>query len=38
MKFIYLDNGATSFPKPACVAESINNYICNVGATINRSV
>ena len=38
MKTIYLDNGATSFPKPACVAESINNYICNVGATINRSV
>lgn len=38
MKTVYLDNGATSFPKPACVAESINNYICNVGATINRSV
>ena len=38
MKAIYLDNGATSYPKPACVAESINNYIVNVGATINRSV
>lgn len=38
MKTVYLDNGATSFPKPDCVAESINNYICNVGATINRSV
>jgi len=38
MKQIYLDNGATSFPKPSCVAERMNHYICNVGATINRSV
>lgn len=38
MDTIYLDNGATSFPKPDCVAESVYGYIKNVGATINRSV
>lgn len=37
MKTIYLDNAATSYPKPEAVAESIGNYIRNVGATINRS-
>lgn len=35
---IYLDNGATSFPKPPAVAERMYHYVCNVGATINRSV
>ncbi len=38
MKTIYLDNAATSFPKPPEVAERINEYITRVGATINRSV
>lgn len=33
---IYLDNGATSYPKPACVAEAVSDYITNVGANINR--
>lgn len=35
---IYLDNAATSFPKPPQVAEQMETYIKNVGATINRSV
>lgn len=35
---IYLDNAATSFPKPPQVAERMCEYITNVGATINRSV
>lgn len=35
---IYLDNAATSFPKPPQVAEQMNRYICQIGATINRSV
>lgn len=35
---IYLDNAATSFPKPTQVAEQMNKYICQIGATINRSV
>ena len=34
---IYLDNAATSFPKPPQVAERMNEYITNIGATINRS-
>lgn len=38
MKTIYLDNGATSFPKPPRVAEQMQEYLCHVGATINRSV
>jgi cysteine desulfurase family protein len=36
MKKIYLDNGATSFPKPKCVGETILNYIDNLGTSINR--
>lgn len=36
MKNIYLDNGATSFPKPKCVGESILNYIDNLGTSVNR--
>ena len=35
---IYLDNAATSFPKPPQVAEKMAEYITNVGAPINRSV
>lgn len=35
---IYLDNAATSYPKPPQVAEQMNKYICQIGATINRSV
>ncbi len=34
----YLDNAATSFPKPATVAEAMYRYTREVGATINRSV
>jgi cysteine desulfurase family protein len=36
MKGIYLDNGATSFPKAPNVAESISNYITNIGCSVNR--
>jgi len=35
---IYLDNGATSFPKPPQVAQRMADYITRVGANINRSV
>ena len=35
---IYLDNAATSFPKPPQVARQMCEYITDVGATINRSV
>lgn len=38
MKTIYLDNAATSFPKPPAVAERMTEYTLNVGASINRSV
>lgn len=36
MNGIYMDNGATSFPKAPGVAESINNYIMNIGCSANR--
>lgn len=36
MKPIYLDNASTSFPKPACVATSITDYLTNYGCNINR--
>lgn len=36
MNQIYLDNGATSFPKAPGVAQSISNYILNVGTNVNR--
>ncbi len=36
MKKVYLDNGATSFPKAPGVAESISNYILNIGTNVNR--
>ncbi len=35
---IYLDNAATSFPKPPQVAEKMAEYLTQVGAPINRSV
>lgn len=38
MKLIYLDNAATSFPKPAGVSDRMKEYMDSVGATINRSV
>lgn len=36
MKYVYLDNGATSFPKAPGVAESMADYILNVGCNVNR--
>ena len=38
MDAIYLDNAATSFPKPAGVSQAMKTYVDQVGATINRSV
>ena len=38
MNTIYLDNAATSFPKPAAVAEAMVRYLTEVGAPLNRSV
>ena len=38
MRTIYLDNAATSFPKPEDVSSRMKEYMDNVGATINRSV
>lgn len=38
MNTIYLDNAATSFPKPEGVSAAMKAYLDHVGATINRSV
>ena len=38
MKTYYLDNAATSFPKPPEVARRMADYLTEVGATVNRSV
>ena len=38
MQTIYLDNAATSFPKPAGVSARMKEYMDSIGATINRSV
>ena len=38
MKTTYLDNAATSFPKPEGVSSAMKTYMDTVGATINRSV
>lgn len=38
MKTIYLDNAATSFPKPKTVAQAMIRYLNEVGAPLNRSV
>ncbi|HCX65592.1 MAG TPA: cysteine desulfurase, partial [Eubacteriaceae bacterium] len=32
----YLDHGATSFPKAPGVAESMSDYLLNVGCNVNR--
>ena len=34
---VYLDNGSTSFPKPKIVADSIYNYLTNIGGNPGRS-
>jgi len=34
---IYLDNGATSFPKPRCTAEAVYNFLLHTGANPGRS-
>ncbi len=36
MEKIYLDNGATSFPKPKEVADAVYEYMTSIGANINR--
>ena len=36
MKYVYLDNGATSYPKAPGVAESMEDYILNIGTNVNR--
>ena len=36
MNKIYLDNGATSFPKPPEVADAVYEYMTNIGTNINR--
>lgn len=38
MRTIYLDNAATSFPKPTGVSDRMKEYMDSIGATINRSV
>lgn len=38
MQSIYLDNGATSFPKPEGVSQRMKDYLDLVGANVNRSV
>ena len=38
MRPIYLDNAATSFPKPPAVAQAMSRYLTEVGASINRGV
>ena len=38
MNTIYLDNAATSFPKPDAVAQAMTRYLNEVGAPLNRSV
>ncbi len=36
MQYIYLDNGATSYPKAPGVAESMSDYILNIGTNVGR--
>ena len=38
MQMIYMDNAATSYPKPDGVSAAMKTYLDEVGATINRSV
>lgn len=35
--FIYFDNGATTFPKPQVVLDSVLNYMVNIGSNPGRS-
>ena len=35
-KHLYLDNAATTFPKPPQVAQAVANYIANIGMNIKR--
>ena len=37
IKMIYLDNGATSFPKPPTVAEAMSHFLLKVGGSPGRS-
>lgn len=37
-KFVYLDNGATSFPKAPNVAKAMSDYIINNGTSISRGI
>lgn len=34
---IYVDNAATSFPKPECVVNAVSQFLCEVGASPARS-
>ena len=34
---VYFDNAATTFPKPAGVAQAVYDYIKNIGCNVNRS-
>ncbi len=36
-KSVYLDNSATSYPKPDAVIQSVCHYMSNIGANVNRS-
>ena len=36
MNFVYLDNGATSYPKAPGVAESMSDFILNIGVNVGR--
>lgn len=33
---LYLDNAATSYPKPTCVIEAVNDYFYNIGVNSGR--
>lgn len=35
---VYLDNAATSFPKPPGVAKAMSDYILNIGINVHRTV
>lgn len=34
---IYMDNSATSFPKPDCVIKAMTDYMSNIGSSVSRS-
>ncbi len=36
MRLVYLDNAATSFPKPPQVVQAMTHYMTNIGSSINR--